>query len=78
MSIQITVTEQPQIVLNVQDNGIVLDMNSNGITSLSAIPDVVFNNLSDGDLLVFDDVNEVWRNAPPAAASGDIDGGTFF
>ena len=78
MSIEIVITEQPAIELNLTENNINLNINPGGITSLSAVPDVVFNNLNDGDLIQFDAVDEVWRNASPAASTGDIDGGTFF
>lgn len=45
---------------------------------LDDIPDIAVSNLQDGDTLAFDSTNGLWRNIPPAAASGNVDGGTFF
>ena len=87
MKIDIQIVEQPNVVvqvtestidLNVTSPVISLEIQQGGVSSLSSIPDVVFSALSDGDLLSYDGIDDVWRNAPPAANIGNIDGGTFF
>ncbi len=75
VQIQVTIQEQ---VLNVTEEVITVNVNRNGLSSIAEIPDVFVAALQDGDTLQYDGTEQLWRNAPPAAVTGNIDGGTFY
>lgn len=78
MSIQLNVLESgTNIDVTIVEDSLSVVFNPSA-PQLENIPDVAVANLQDGDTLLFDSVDGLWRNAPPAAASGNIDGGTFF
>lgn len=78
MSIQVNVIESSTSVeVTIVEDTLSVAINPTA-TLIENIPDVAINNLQDGDTLLFDGIDGLWRNAPPAAASGDIDGGAFF
>lgn len=83
MDIELVISNTP-IEVTIENTGQELQVSTETVevllnnASISDVPDVLINNLQDGDTLVFDVSNSLWRNVPPAGLTGDIDGGTFF
>ena len=86
MDIELVISNTP-IEVTIENTGQELQVSTETVevllnnalpASISDVPDVLINNLQDGDTLVFDVSNSLWRNVPPAGLTGDIAGGTFF
>lgn len=75
-NIDVTIVEEVFSIL-ITENRLSVEVNPQA-PLLDNIPDVAVSNLQDGDTLLFDGIDRLWRNIPPAAASGNVDGGTFF